>query len=213
MKPSIESRNDSAKEKRNLDEITLTMNGKKISARPGSSLLDAATENGVRIPTLCHHRYLAPAGACRICLVEDEKSGRTMASCVTPVSPDMVIQTADTPSALLLYQAAQRHRVPLVNGYCNNGRCFVQVFDYRNSACKTFVERMKDSIKWKNIRPIAEMSDGTRVTAHLCRQLIPLADTIGLNVKSDNLGAIHCYRKLGFERHAVYGEFMIEGEA
>jgi formate dehydrogenase alpha subunit len=106
MKPPIKSRSDFAKEKRNLEEITLTMNGKSISARLGMSLLDAATENGVKIPTLCHHRHLAPAGACRICLVEDEKSGRMLASCVTPVSQDMAIQTdSDT---------VRRHRTNIV---------------------------------------------------------------------------------------------------
>jgi formate dehydrogenase alpha subunit len=89
-----------------LEEITLTINGKNISARAGISLLDAATENGIKIPTLCHHRHLAPAGACRICLVEDEKNGRTMASCVTPVSQDMAIQTdSDT---------VRRHRTNIV---------------------------------------------------------------------------------------------------
>jgi formate dehydrogenase alpha subunit len=106
MKPFIKSRCDFAKEKRKLEEITLTINGKKISARPGMSLLDAATKNGIKIPTLCHHRHLAPAGACRICLVEDEKSGRMMASCVTPVSPDMAIQT-DSPTV-------RRHRTNIV---------------------------------------------------------------------------------------------------
>lgn len=71
---------------------------------------------------------------------------------------DMVIQTADTPSALLLYKAAERHKVPLVNGYCKNGKSFVQVFDYRHSNCKTWVETLKEKIKWKNIRSIDEMS-------------------------------------------------------
>jgi formate dehydrogenase alpha subunit len=106
LKPSIKSHSDFSKEKRNLEEITLTMNGKKISARPGMSILDAAMENGIKIPTLCHHRHLTPAGACRICLVEDEKSGRIMASCVTPVSPDMAIQT-DSPRV-------RRHRTNIV---------------------------------------------------------------------------------------------------
>lgn len=102
----MESRHNFSKEKGNLEEITLTINGKKISARPGISLLDAATENGIKIPTLCHHRHLTPAGACRICLVEDEKSGRIMASCVTPVSPDMAIQTDS--------QAVRRHRTDII---------------------------------------------------------------------------------------------------
>lgn len=76
-----------------MQEISLTINGKNISCRAGTSILDVATENGIKIPTLCHHPHLAPAGACRLCLVEDEDSGRIMASCVTPASSDMAIQT------------------------------------------------------------------------------------------------------------------------
>lgn len=70
------------------------------------SILDAAKENGIRIPTLCHHAHLAPAGACRLCLVEDEKSGRVMASCVTPVSSNMAIRTDS--------DAIKKHRTNII---------------------------------------------------------------------------------------------------
>ncbi len=80
-----------------MEEISLTINGKHINCVPGTSVLNAAEGNGIKIPTLCHHPHLDPAGACRLCLVEDEKSGRIMASCVTPVSPNMAIQT-ESPS-------------------------------------------------------------------------------------------------------------------
>jgi formate dehydrogenase alpha subunit len=56
--------------------------------------LEAAEQNGIKIPKLCYHPDLKPFGACRMCLVEDKKTGRLMASCVTPVAPDMVVQTA-----------------------------------------------------------------------------------------------------------------------
>jgi len=79
-----------------LEEISLTINGKTISCPQGTSILNAALENGIKIPTLCNHPHLEPVGACRLCIVEDEKSGRIMASCVTPVSPNMAIQT-DSP--------------------------------------------------------------------------------------------------------------------
>jgi len=79
-----------------LEEISLTINGKTISCPQGTSILNAALENGIKIPTLCHHPHLEPVGACRLCIVEDEKTGRIMASCVTPVSPNMAIQT-DSP--------------------------------------------------------------------------------------------------------------------
>ncbi len=57
------------------------------------SILELAQEVGVNIPTLCNNHYLRPVGACRICLVEEEKSGRLLASCVTPIAPGMVINT------------------------------------------------------------------------------------------------------------------------
>jgi formate dehydrogenase alpha subunit len=80
-----------------LEDITLTINGKNISCPSGTSILEAAKRNGIRIPTLCYHPDLEPFGACRLCLVEDEKTGRLMASCVAPVAPNMTIRT-DSPS-------------------------------------------------------------------------------------------------------------------
>jgi formate dehydrogenase alpha subunit len=80
-----------------LEEVNLTINGKSVSCLPGTSILDVALENGIKIPTLCHHPHLEPIGACRLCLVEDELTGRVMASCVTPATPHMVIRT-DSPA-------------------------------------------------------------------------------------------------------------------
>lgn len=77
-----------------MDTIPLTIDGKKITCPAGTSILDAAERNGIKIPKLCHHPDLKPFGACRMCLVEDENTGRLMASCVTPAARDMALQTA-----------------------------------------------------------------------------------------------------------------------
>ena len=77
-----------------METIALTIDGKKIICPAGTSILEAAEQNGIKIPKLCYHPDLKPFGACRMCLVEDEKTGRLMASCVTPVAPGMVVQTA-----------------------------------------------------------------------------------------------------------------------
>ena len=77
-----------------METIALTIDGKKIICPAGTSILEAAEQNGIKIPKLCYHPDLKPFGACRMCLVEDEKTGRLMASCVTPVAPDMAVQTA-----------------------------------------------------------------------------------------------------------------------
>ncbi|ACL04250.1 NADH-quinone oxidoreductase subunit 3-like protein (Nqo3/NuoG) [Desulfatibacillum aliphaticivorans] len=76
-----------------MRNVTLAINGKTVRCSAETSLLDACTAQGVDIPTLCHHPQLKPFGACRLCIVEDAKSGRIFASCVTPVSQDMEIQT------------------------------------------------------------------------------------------------------------------------
>jgi formate dehydrogenase alpha subunit len=78
-----------------LETIALTIDGRKIICPAGMSILEAAEQNGIKIPKLCHHPDLKPFGACRMCLVEDEKTGRLMAACVTPAAADMVVQTAN----------------------------------------------------------------------------------------------------------------------
>ncbi|MBW2051852.1 MAG: molybdopterin-dependent oxidoreductase [Deltaproteobacteria bacterium] len=77
-----------------MEDINLSIDGKTVICPPGASVLEAAEENGIKIPTLCHHSGLEPFGACRLCLVEDENTGRLMASCVTPAAPDMAVLTA-----------------------------------------------------------------------------------------------------------------------
>jgi len=77
-----------------LETITISLDGREVSGHSGMTVLELARESGVEVPTLCHDPHLSPAGACRICLVEDERSGKLLASCVTPIDPGMVINTA-----------------------------------------------------------------------------------------------------------------------
>ena len=79
-----------------MEAITITLNGSEVSGHPGMTILELAKESGVAIPTLCYDAHLTPIGACRICLVEDERTGAISASCVTPIAPGMVIRT-DSP--------------------------------------------------------------------------------------------------------------------
>lgn len=76
-----------------MGTVTLTIDKKNIACAAGTSILTAATQAGIKIPRLCYHEELKPYGACRLCIVEDEKTGRIMASCVTPVAPDMNLLT------------------------------------------------------------------------------------------------------------------------
>ncbi|HEY78421.1 MAG TPA: molybdopterin-dependent oxidoreductase [Dehalococcoidia bacterium] len=76
-----------------MEAITITLDGVAVSGYPGMTILELAQESGVEIPTLCHEPYLAPVGACRLCLVENEQSGALVVACATPIAPGMVIAT------------------------------------------------------------------------------------------------------------------------
>ena len=76
-----------------MPEVQLTINGVQVTANSDKSILQAARDNGIEIPTLCYIDGLTPTGACRVCVVEVEGSRTLVASCHTPVAKGMVIQT------------------------------------------------------------------------------------------------------------------------
>ncbi len=76
--------------------ITLTINGREIGAKEGWTVLKAAQNVGIEIPTLCYHEALSSSGACRLCSVEvTTKRGRNrvVASCLYPVEEGLNVQT------------------------------------------------------------------------------------------------------------------------
>jgi NADH dehydrogenase/NADH:ubiquinone oxidoreductase subunit G len=78
-----------------MSDILLQIDGKKVEAKPGMTILQAAQSAGIVIPTLCHHEKLESYGACRICTVEVEARGRTnlVAACLYPVEKNLVVTT------------------------------------------------------------------------------------------------------------------------
>ncbi len=73
--------------------VTLTINGKRVTASDGSTILEAARNAGIAIPTLCHHPDLTDVGACRMCVVSVEKARGLLTACTTPVVEGMVVHT------------------------------------------------------------------------------------------------------------------------
>ncbi|MGH7535491.1 MAG: 2Fe-2S iron-sulfur cluster-binding protein, partial [Gemmatimonadales bacterium] len=72
---------------------TFTLNGRAITFEPGATILEAARQAGVDIPTLCWYPRLPIVGNCRICLVSAEGQGKLLAACATAAAEGMVIQT------------------------------------------------------------------------------------------------------------------------
>jgi len=74
--------------------VTLTIDGRTITAPKGVTIWQAAKDAGIFIPIYCYHPKMAPLGACRICLVEVEKMPKPMAGCTTTVTEGMIVRTA-----------------------------------------------------------------------------------------------------------------------
>jgi bidirectional [NiFe] hydrogenase diaphorase subunit len=106
--------------------LTFLVNDQEITAGPGQTVLAAAREAGIHIPTLCHLDGLSDVGACRLCLVEVVGSPKLLASCVTQATEGMHVLT-DTDKLreyrrmiveLLLAERNHICSVCVANGHC-----------------------------------------------------------------------------------------------
>ncbi len=73
--------------------VTLTMDGKEISVAEGKTLLDAARENGMDIPTICFHEATTSNALCRICVVEVEGVRLLQPACIVQAATNMKVRT------------------------------------------------------------------------------------------------------------------------
>jgi len=74
--------------------IKLTIDGKTVEVQEGTTVLQAAEEAGLYIPTLCNHPQVKPYGGCRLCMVDIEGARTLQPSCTLPATDGMVVHTA-----------------------------------------------------------------------------------------------------------------------
>lgn len=114
--------------------VNININGQKVSAPAGSTILTAAKQAGIDIPTLCDHPALIPVGACRICVVEVKGQRTLITACTFPISEGMEIQT-ESPQVvkarklvLDLLFSERNHVCPICEA---SGNCELQDMGYR----------------------------------------------------------------------------------
>src|SRR6185312_2292426 len=73
--------------------VTLTIDGQKVTAPEGTSIMRAAMEAGIKVPKLCAYDMVESFGSCRVCLVEIEGRAGLPASCTTPVQDGIKVTT------------------------------------------------------------------------------------------------------------------------
>ncbi len=77
-----------------MDEIRLNIDGQEVRAESGMTVLEAALEAGIYIPTLCYDPDLEAHGGCRLCIIDIEGMAGMSTACTTPVADGMVVKTS-----------------------------------------------------------------------------------------------------------------------
>ena len=77
------------------DTITLTIDGREVTAAPGATILEAAADQGIAIPVICYHEATTPNGLCRVCVVDVDDGRVLQPACVATCQPDSKIETGN----------------------------------------------------------------------------------------------------------------------
>ncbi len=78
-----------------MPDVTLTVDGKKVTAPAGTLLIEACKTVGIEVPSFCYYPNLSLQGACRMCLVKIEKMPKLQTACTTVISEGMIV-TSDS---------------------------------------------------------------------------------------------------------------------
>jgi len=156
--------------------IELTINDKKITIEEGSTILQTALKNGIKIPNFCYDKRLKPYGACRMCLVEVEGQRRLFAACSSPAENGMIIKT-DTPKLRKLRQTVLELLLvhhPLDCPICDKaGECDLQDLAYEYGKPEgRFIRHRKDAPP--DVRgPLIELTSNRCI---LCGKCVRICD-------------------------------------
>ncbi|WP_461371705.1 2Fe-2S iron-sulfur cluster-binding protein, partial [Candidatus Darwinibacter acetoxidans] len=151
-----------------MSKITLTIDEHTVEVDQGTTILDAARAMGIEIPTLCYHPNLSLHGSCRVCVVEDVRTKRLLASCVTEAQEGMVISTRSSRA-----RRARRRNVELLLANhpqdclsCyRNGSCELQEITYKVGVTREDVERLRGE---KRDLPMEEVGPALRRELNKC---------------------------------------------
>jgi NADH-quinone oxidoreductase subunit G len=168
-------------------DILFTIDGREITTRPGTLVIEAARRQGIGIPSFCYYPGLALQAACRMCLVEVEKAPKLQTACTLVAANGMVVHT-DTPKV----HAARKNMLeflltnhPLDCPVCDKGgECELQDMTFRYGADRSrFVEEKLHTpeVKWSNL----VYYDAPRCI--LCFRCVRVCDE-GMGVKALGVG-------------------------
>jgi NADH-quinone oxidoreductase subunit G len=176
------------------DLVSLTINGRSLQAPRGTLLIDVAKRAGIEVPAFCYYEGYSLQAACRMCLVEIERTPKLQAACTIPVADGMVVRTESEPVVaarkMMLEFLLANH--PLDCPVCDKGgECELQDMVFRYGAGESRFTEIKHHTNEQQWSPVV-FYDGPRCI--LCYRCVRVCDE-GLGV-----GA------LGIVNRGVYSE-------
>ena len=140
-----------------MPDVTLTVDGKKLTAPAGTLLIEACKSAGIEIPAFCYYPGLSLQAACRMCVVRIEKMPKLQTACTTPVAEGMVVVTESPEIGQARKSTLQlllgNH--PLDCPVCDaGGECELQDMTFKYGAADSFYAEPKnhrDEQKWSPV--------------------------------------------------------------
>ena len=177
--------------------ISCTINGKKIAVPEHTTILEAARQNGIEIPTLCYLKGVNEIGSCRLCMVEVEGLDHLIAACKTQVQEGFVITTESEKltsyRCTMLKLLLSNHVVDCMN-CTENGTCQLQVLCYKYGVRKSEFtgSRSKLAAKFPRLNSNPYIAYDPSKCIH-CQRCISACNKVACNhtLQSGRTGVFH----------------------
>ncbi len=162
--------------------VTLTIDGVQVTVPPGTMIVEAAAKAGIKIPTLCNNKRLAPYGACRICVVQQKGRKGLIPGCFNPVRNGMEILT-NTPEVI----KARRIQLqlilishPLECPVCDaGGQCQLQDLVYEYGVADNPFKGEKADLPTDHVSPFIERNLNRCILCGMCVRICD--EVVGAN--------------------------------
>ena len=154
-----------------MADVTLTVDGKLITAPAGTLLIEACKTVGIEIPAFCYYPGLSLQAACRMCVVRIEKMPKLQTACTTPVAEGMIVYT-DTPDIIQARKATLQLLLgnhPLDCPVCDaGGECELQDMTFKYGAADSFYAEPKNHREEQKWSPVVYFDRPRCILCYRC---------------------------------------------
>jgi NADH-quinone oxidoreductase subunit G len=177
-----------------MADVTLTVDGQKITAPAGTLLLEACKSHGIEIPAFCYYPGLSLQAACRMCVVRIEKMPKLQTACTTPVAEGMNVTTNSPEIAqarkAMLQMILANH--PLDCPVCDaGGECELQDMTFKYGAADSFYAEPKNHREEQKWSPVVYFDRPRCILCYRCVRMCGEGmDVFALGIQNRNSSSI-----------------------